>query len=347
MKLHFLKILLFFFLLLNILVTSYQKHNKNKLYITRHTRSTTSRLLSECDIKSSIYVKDADMKSVKENFDRQTSQRFEEYEERMITQRKKYKEQCEKDIQRIILKDKRDKSLADKIEKGCLRCGCGLGGVAASVGIFGSVAVSELAKAATATAIEAAKQASMVEAISKGTAAGAAKVIELIKSEYGISTLGAQPLKSFINPNTYTNVTIITQAVHKQFQSTCLPPLSGADTSICTSVLDKSLVAMKIPGMTRGGFVSNTEVIKTTVKEIVAKATTHAAEVTNTTTEEAIKSSIALVDAKYVICQTAIIASVVAILIIVLVMIIIYLVLRYRRKKKMHKKAQYTKLLNQ
>ncbi|ETW36946.1 hypothetical protein PFTANZ_02364 [Plasmodium falciparum Tanzania (2000708)] len=38
--------------------------------------------------------------------------------------------------------------------------------------------------------------------------------------------------------------------------------------------------------------------------------------------------------------------SVLAILIIVLVMVIIYLILRYRRKKKINKKLQYTKLLN-
>ncbi|ETW31583.1 hypothetical protein PFFCH_00983, partial [Plasmodium falciparum FCH/4] len=56
-------------------------HSKNKLYMKPHTRTTTSRVLSECDLYMPNYDKDADMKSVKENFDRQTSQRFEEYEE--------------------------------------------------------------------------------------------------------------------------------------------------------------------------------------------------------------------------------------------------------------------------
>ncbi|ETW37618.1 hypothetical protein PFTANZ_01667 [Plasmodium falciparum Tanzania (2000708)] len=126
MKLYYYKILLFY-LLLNILA-----HNKNKSYITRHTPTTSSRMLSECDINTSIYV-DKVMKSVKETFDRQTSQRFEEYEERMIEKRQKCKEQCDKDIQEIIVKDKIQKSLAGKVEKCCLRCGCGLGGVVAPV----------------------------------------------------------------------------------------------------------------------------------------------------------------------------------------------------------------------
>ena len=36
-----------------------------------HTRTTTSRVLSECDIEKSIYDNNPDMKYVKENFDRQ------------------------------------------------------------------------------------------------------------------------------------------------------------------------------------------------------------------------------------------------------------------------------------
>ncbi|SOV84072.1 rifin PIR protein, putative [Plasmodium reichenowi] len=83
MKLLYSKILLFA-LALNILLTSYYVYSKNKPYITsHHTSRYTSRVLSEGDIQSSIYVKDAEMKSVKEIFDRQTSQRFEEYQERM------------------------------------------------------------------------------------------------------------------------------------------------------------------------------------------------------------------------------------------------------------------------
>ncbi|ETW18789.1 hypothetical protein PFFVO_02290 [Plasmodium falciparum Vietnam Oak-Knoll (FVO)] len=126
MKLHYTKILLFS-LPLNILTASYTT-NKNKPYIKeRHIPTSRSRVLSECDIYTSIYDNDEDMKSVKENFDRQTSQRFEEYEERMNEKRQKCKEQCDKDIEQIILRDKTKKSLEEKVENICLRCGCGLG----------------------------------------------------------------------------------------------------------------------------------------------------------------------------------------------------------------------------
>ncbi|EWC73408.1 surface antigen [Plasmodium falciparum UGT5.1] len=86
MKLYYSKILLFYHPL-NILVSSSYENNKNKPYITQHTPIIISRMLSECNIHKSIYDNDEDMKSVKENFDRQASQRFEEYEERMITNR--------------------------------------------------------------------------------------------------------------------------------------------------------------------------------------------------------------------------------------------------------------------
>ncbi|KNC35071.1 rifin [Plasmodium falciparum RAJ116] len=246
MKLHYTKILLFFFPLY-ILVTSYHVYSKNKPSITSH-HTQTNRSLCECDTQSTNYNNDEDIKSVKENFDRQTSQRFDEYNKRMQEKRRICKEQCEKDIQQIILKDKAEKSLEKKIEKGCLRCGCGLGGVAASVGIIGPIAVM--------------------------TKQGAAGVIQ-------------------------------------------------------------------------GNQFSTQETIKVAVKPIVSQAETVAERAVKTATEEVIKNSTAAAESTYAGCQTAIIASVVAIIIIALVMIIIYLVLRYRRKKKMKKKAEYTKLLNQ
>ncbi|EWC91184.1 hypothetical protein PFNF54_00005 [Plasmodium falciparum NF54] len=88
-----------------------------------------------------------------QQFEDRTTQRFHEYDERMKTTRQKCKEQCDKEIQKIILKDKLEKelmdkfatlqtdiqsdsiptcicekSLEDKVEKGCLRCAGVLGG---------------------------------------------------------------------------------------------------------------------------------------------------------------------------------------------------------------------------
>ncbi|ETW39110.1 hypothetical protein PFTANZ_00172 [Plasmodium falciparum Tanzania (2000708)] len=138
MKLHYSKILLFL-LPLNILLTLHQVHSKNKPYMTQRL-TQTNRSLCESDTESSIYDNDEEINSVKEIFERQMSQRFEEYEERMITQRQKRKEQRDKNIQKIIHKDKMEKNVEEKIEKGCLMCGCGLGSVAGSVGLFGGIA---------------------------------------------------------------------------------------------------------------------------------------------------------------------------------------------------------------
>ncbi|SOV83926.1 rifin PIR protein, putative [Plasmodium reichenowi] len=349
MKLHYSKILLFVFPLTILLTSSSYEHNKNKPYTTQHhTPIYTSRVLSEKDTQSSIYDKDADMKSVKENFHRQTSQRFEEYEERMKDKRQKRKEERNKNIQKIIEKDKKEKSLAEKVEKCCLKCGCTLGGVAASVGIFGTVAVKELAKAAIATAMVEGEAAAIATAAEKGTEAGIKAVIEGITREFGVSSLGNKALLSYFTETKYTDVSLISSSINIEYnQASCLRGGNIIHKPICTLMWQKSKAAGEITEMTQWGVVSDRKVIETTVKSIVSDANIAAAAAEQQATEEAIKASTLAIEAKYASCQTAIIASVVALLIIVLVMIIIYLVLRYRRKKKMNKKAQYTKLLNQ
>ncbi|ETW32018.1 hypothetical protein PFFCH_00544 [Plasmodium falciparum FCH/4] len=71
----------------------------------------------------------------------------------MNEKRQKSKEQRDKNVQKIIEKDKIEKSLTEKVEKGCLRCGCGLGGVAASVGLFGGLGTYGWKTAAIASAV--------------------------------------------------------------------------------------------------------------------------------------------------------------------------------------------------
>ncbi|SCM18752.1 erythrocyte membrane protein 1, PfEMP1, putative [Plasmodium sp.] len=303
MKLHYTKILLFFFPL-NILLTSYHAHNKNKPYITpNHTRSTTSRLLSEYDTESSIYDSDEEINSVKEIFERQTSRRFEEYEERMITQRQKYKEQRDKDIQKIILKDKMEKNLAKKIEKGCLRCGCGLGSVAGSIGLFGAVAINIWKPAALEAAIKAALDAAAIDisaaSVKAGEAAGAAKIIKLIKSTYSVDELGVTVLKSFFHAKKYNDITSITQAVQKLHFEKCILRSSGglrfpfADTNrnipICQSVW-KQISAVS----QRGQYISHEEVIKRTVETMMSEAegtANAAAEIAESTKIATIKAA--------------------------------------------------------
>ncbi|KOB89291.1 hypothetical protein PFDG_04839 [Plasmodium falciparum Dd2] len=187
---------------------SLQEHNKNKSYITQHVPTTTSRLLSECDIYTPIND-DADMKSVKEIFDRQTSQRFEEYKERKIQNRQKFKEQCDKEIQKIILKDKIEKSLTEKVEKVCLRCGFGLGGIGGGVGIFGAIAVNEWTKAA------------MLVAAQKGIDAGIAKAFLEFKSAFPLETLGGVPLQEIITAENFNKNMFFIQEIIKEYNRMC------------------------------------------------------------------------------------------------------------------------------
>ncbi|SPJ13176.1 rifin PIR protein,putative [Plasmodium sp. DRC-Itaito] len=359
MKLHYSKIFLFF-LRLNILLTLYQVYNNKEPHTTpHHTPTTTSRVLSECDTESSIYDKDEEMKSVKEKFERQTSQRFEEYEERMKVKRQKRKEQRDKNIQKIIHKDKMEKNLAEKIEKGCLRCGCTLGGVAGSIGLFGGIAINMW------------KPAALKIAIDKAIAAGATKIAEAAEAarilagkeaiiaglkKMGILTLDNQLLESYFTATPYNTASVITQAVYNQYVQTCKSYSLGKvgfpffdtnrDSRFCQLVLNQTFAASQ-PKMG----ISEIPVIKRTVEtmmsevEGVAKA---AAEVARkSATAKITEQQTNVINTIFMSKQTAIIASIVAILIIVLIMVIIYLILRYRRKKKMKKKAQYTKLLNE
>ncbi|SCM18827.1 PIR protein, putative [Plasmodium sp.] len=315
MKLHD-KILLFS-LPLNILVLSRSyAHNKNKPYITPQTPTNTYRVLSECDINTSIYDTDADVKSAKENFYRQTSQRCEEYNERMITNRQKYKEQREKDIQKIILKDKMEKSLAEKVEKGCLKCGCGLGGVAAGVGLLGTAVVNELTKAATAAAIDFATK--------KGIVAGIEAAILKIKEIPAFLKLTNVQWSNFINGSNYNTVSGLSTAAESAMASIGKPCVSTSSTisPACDAILNK--------GDTWFGLVAQ------------------AGEQAAADIIESVKAiKLGKVTAESTHLYSAVGYSVIAILIVLLIMLIIYLILRYRRKKKMNKKLQYKKLLNQ
>ncbi|CDO62107.1 rifin [Plasmodium reichenowi] len=335
MKLHYTQILLFFLPLTILLTSTSYVHNKNKPYLTpQHTPIYTSRVLSECKIQSSSYDNDEEMKSVKEKFDRQTSQRFEEYDERMKDKRQKRKEQRDKNIQNIIDKDKMEKSLATKIEKYCLRCGCGLGGVAASVGLFGGLGTYGWKSAAIATATNAA----MAEATAKGAEAGVKTLINKLKEAFPIPNLFDPSFEKAITTETYCNEALISGAVKQKYELLCAKGSSCENYSLFSHYRS-------------GGEAEGARALVEGVKEIVGEAMGKASEETLKATESQMASlksgKLAEISETSYSSYSAIGYSVLAILIIVLVMIIIYLVLRYRRKKKMIKKYQYTKLLNQ
>ncbi|SOS79527.1 PIR protein [Plasmodium sp. gorilla clade G1] len=318
MKLHYPKILLFS-IPLNILITSSSNaHNKNKIYIKSHTPTTTSRVLSECDLYVSSYDNDPDMKSVRENFDRQTSQRFEEYNERMNRKRQKYKEQCDKDIQQIIVKDKMQKSLAEKVEKGCLMCACGLGGGVAPVwGLVSGLWYATLSQYVSAKALEA--------GIKKGLEVGLYKVKEIVTQLLRVETSNVPTIEKLLEmtSGTFTNEVSLL-GIFKSLDRAMFGKFnSGTYTDF----------AFKVQSIANSpySFISFTE--KSSEVEI---AFNNAKTGVLTETGNATSS-----------LSSAIMASFIAIVVIVLVMLIIYLILRYRRKKKMYKKQQYTKLLKE
>ncbi|ETW15088.1 hypothetical protein PFFVO_05999 [Plasmodium falciparum Vietnam Oak-Knoll (FVO)] len=305
MKLHYTNVLLFS-LPLNILV-----NHENKPYIIAHTPITTSRVLSECDTNTSIYNNDPDMKSVKENFDRQTSQRFEEYEQRMIKNRQKCKEQCDKDIQKIIVKDKMEKSLAEKVEKGCLMCGCGLGGGVAPV--WGLVSALWYATWSQYVSRVASKAAADV---------GVRAAIEGLKEFYSLpKIISVSEIEEFVTPTNYFHKMSFVTFVQKVNSTKCVSA-DASKEAFCDFVTNKG------PGELYRGAARIAEIADQTAKDTVVTETAKYASQTTT-------------------YSTAIIASIVAIVVIVLVMVIIFLILRYRRKMKMNKKLQYTKLLNE
>ncbi|SOS78648.1 PIR protein, putative [Plasmodium sp. gorilla clade G1] len=309
MKLHYSKILLFS---LSLIILS---HNKNKPYITAHTPTITSRVLIECNIYMPNYHYDPDMNSVRENFHKKTEQRFHEYDKRMIKNRRKRKEKCDKEIQKIILKDKMEKSLAEKVEKGCLKCGCWLGGVAAGVGLLGTAVVNELTKSATAAAIDL--------AIQKGINAGIEGAIGQIRAYSAFESVWNLPWTNFINESNYYSIRGLFEALMEAIRS------SGNTCQVYSAPMGQVCNAIESnPGAWLGPVADAGE--KATTSTIKSVKVAKLSELSTTSTH----------------LYSAIGYSVIALLIILLVMVIIYLILRYRRKKKMNKKLQYTKLLN-
>ncbi|CDO62051.1 rifin [Plasmodium reichenowi] len=338
MKLKYSKILLFL-LPLNILVTSYHEHNKNKIYIApHHTPRYTSRVLSEGDTQSSIYDNDEDMESVKEIFERRTSQRLREYDERMKDKRQKRKEERDENIKKIIEKDKKEKSLTEKVEKCCLRCGCALGGVAASVGLFGGLGTYGWKMGAVATAEKVGAAKGLAAAKDIGDVAGIQKLISELKGTFGIEELFGDPLVKAINPKNYFDADLISKAVIREYESW----VEAGYT--CEKNLQFGLYISMGRDRGTGNVVDGAKLFVGEAVDIASKETLNATE---SQIAIAKASELEKVTTASTQLYSAIGYSVLAILIIVLVMIIIYLILGYRRKKKMNKKAQYTKLLNE
>ncbi|EWC90563.1 hypothetical protein PFNF54_00610 [Plasmodium falciparum NF54] len=275
------------------------------------------------------------MKEVMENFIKQTQQRFHDYDDRMKEKRKQCKERCDKEIQKIILKDKLEKelmdkfatlhtdiqsdsiptcvcekSLADKTEKFCLNCGKTMGGVAPGWGLVGGLWYATWSQYVTKTAIQ------------KGIEAGVKWGIQELKVFHSLYRLiEVSQIQSFINPANYAEKTTYFSFVKSVNSTKCVGKAVNTEP-FCN-------------------FVSlNGESALSDRAAVIAKDAAYMAEVAK---EGVLKEGASVTSS----LTTGITASLIAIVVIVLIMIIIYLVLRYRRKKKMKKKLQYIKLLEE
>ncbi|ETW33231.1 hypothetical protein PFTANZ_06050, partial [Plasmodium falciparum Tanzania (2000708)] len=272
-------------------------NQRNHKSTTHHTlKIPITRLLCECELYApSNYDNDSQMKEVMDNFNKQTQQRFHEYDERMKTTRQKCKDKCDKEIQKIILKDKMEKQMAqqlttletkidtndiptciceksmvDKMEKGCLRCGGVLGGgIAPTFGLIGSVAINMWKTTEIAAATKAAIAAGETAGKIAGEAAGVAKVIELIESTFFINELNGKLLESVFTAQTYTDVTLISKSIYSQYSRL------GCGYILSSSVRKKPIcnfVHEGIGGTSRGTGVSANDFIKRTAQNMVSKA---------------------------------------------------------------------------
>ncbi|ETW47094.1 hypothetical protein PFMALIP_04856 [Plasmodium falciparum MaliPS096_E11] len=380
MKVHCYNILLFSFTLIILLLSPSQVNNQMNHYNRAHMKNIeptkSYRSLYECGLYSPANNdNDPEMKRVMQQFEDRTSQRFLEYDERMQSKRMQCKEQCDKEIQKIILKDKLEKqmeqqlttletkidtddiptcvcekSLADKVEKGCLRCGYGLGTVAPTVGLIGAVAVHVWKPLALKAAIAAAIAKSAAEISAASAKAGNAhgmKVATFLLEQWDLKILGIDNFGSFFSKEYIIDIPKVVNIIATKRAEVCGVSAKSLGETICNKI------DLKLGARLSGG--GNGPPVKVAVEQrlnyILGKATDSAnAKATQVAATEKLAIETTqqkVIEAASYNLYSAIGYSILAILIIVLIMVIIYLVLRYRRKEKMKKKLQYIKLLEE
>lgn len=291
------------------------------------------------------------MKALMQNFDRQTEQRFNEYEERMMKNRKKCKEQCYKDIQKIILKDKIEKelkkqlttletnietndiptcicekSVADKTEKLCLKCGYGIGSNVPLVGLINGVTfhASVLKYAVDIGTSEGARV-----AVSKGME----MATQLLKQRIpGLEDLLKSNLAGIVTKTTYNTPKDLVLALRGAVENACTPSIPdfvGPLPVTCDSPLvDLPNLYLTVPQVAVEASKAGKEAGVAAGKVAQGKAWS-----TAFTWETFLSSPLGI--------------SIIVTVCILVMLIIIYLILRYRRNKKMKKKLKYIKLLEE
>ncbi|ETW33222.1 hypothetical protein PFTANZ_06057 [Plasmodium falciparum Tanzania (2000708)] len=366
MKVHYINILLFA-LPRNILVNTHKKSS----ITPRHIQTT--RLLCECELFApQNYDNDPEMKRVMQQFHDRTTQRFQEYDENLKEKRQICKEKCDKEIQKIILKDKLEKELtekfvaldtnittkdiptcvcekssAEKTEKFCHNCGYALGSIAPNIGLLGGPGIYGWKIATLAFVKEFAAKYGAAKGAVAGEAAGNYTIIGALREYFKIHSLNGTSLQSFFKTTPYNDVTTIATAIDTDMTTLCdALVVEKGNKAFCG--LRETFKKFATSGQSMG---NQKTVITQGVTKFVGKATEaadiKAAQVRTITSSRIITKGNALIEAGFDSSTTSIYASIIVILIIVLIMVIIYLILRYRRKKKIKKKLQYIKLLEE
>ncbi|ETW39349.1 hypothetical protein PFNF135_06272 [Plasmodium falciparum NF135/5.C10] len=325
MKILYTDILLFA-LPLNILEHNQRNHNST-IYHTSNTKPIKPyRSLCECELFApQNYDNDPEMKRVMQQFHDRTTQRFQEYDERLQERRQICKDKCDKEIQKIILKDKIEKELAetfsslhtdiqsdaiptciceksvtDKFEKTCLKCGNNMGGLVPGLALIGgNVVYSAAVNAATKAGMDAA-------------------ILEL-KSIIGLTTLLKEKFAQLVTTTNFQCPNALVGAVQNVKNTYCVSEAITKQPFCLFSLSDVSnplWFAQRARDAAQEG--------------LTAYGTKFVAET----------SPNAFLTNPYI-------ASSIAIMIIVAIVLTIYLILSYRRKKKMKKKLQYIKLLKE
>ncbi|EUR82667.1 hypothetical protein PFBG_00012 [Plasmodium falciparum 7G8] len=292
MKVHYINILLFA-LPLYILDHKQRNHNSTTYHASKTKSIKTHRSLCECELYApSDYDNDPEMKRVMQQFHDRTKQRFQEYDEIDA-------------IPTCIC----EKSLADEVQKFCLKCGYRLGGALTSCEILGYTGIYSWEVVATSLAKE--------EAIKSGINA----VLEYLSKFPGLNSLPGFNIAGMINSTNFNKSMSIMEI------------LQGINNAACDNIGSSSTKSTFCAFLKQDG-----------VKKL-ARCAQEAAQVGISETASVQGSKLASIKNTMLSSNTILIASAITILAIVLVMLIIYLILRYRRKKKMKKKLQYIKLL--
>ncbi|SCM18764.1 PIR protein, putative [Plasmodium sp.] len=372
MKVHYINILLFA-VPLNILANTHRKPS----ITPRHIQTT--RLLCECELFApQNYDNDPEMKSVMQQFHDRTTQRFQEYDESLHEKRQVCKDTCDKEIQKIILKDKIEKeltekfsslhtdiqsdaiptcicerSMADKVEKTYFKCTQNLGGIVApSSGVLGGMALYALnawKPKALETTIAAALKANTanitIASKTAGIQAGKKAIIAGLKLSH-IDILVPDICDKISSASHYNHVKSFAEVIINNFNNTCTSVFDDIPAT-CTNVRAGLGIYSNKFGTPPAAIDRVPKVLESLARK--GKITAEAAEAAESTRITAVitKKQTALIEAGFNSSTTSIYASIIAIVIIVLIMVIIYLILRYRRKKKMKKKLQYIKLLEE